>query len=175
MYWPGIYSTDIVSQKGSDYLNEAAAQDKPFFLSSELLSLCQLRQRADATGNAVAPIGPHTNVDEIGAEGKRGALGFPLWAPRHDGLFNGTRLNTSRESFNPKEPSGASWVKNLDRLNETELLYIESFYQARLKSLQAVDELVDRIWTQMEALGIAEETYFIYTSYVTFLSRYRPH
>ena len=41
---------------------------------------------------------------------------------------------------------------------------MDGFYRARLQALAAVDELVDAIVTKVEKLGIADNTYIIFTS-----------
>ena len=38
------------------------------------------------------------------------------------------------------------------------------FYRARLQSLQAIDELIQGTIARLEALGILDNTYIIYTS-----------
>ncbi len=79
-------------------------------------------------------------------------------------MFKDVTLNASRESFNPKEPSGASWVRSLPRLNATHLEYIEEFYRARLRTLQAVDELVEAVVDKLGKAGVLDNTYIIYTA-----------
>lgn len=62
------------------------------------------------------------------------------------------------ESFNPDEPSGVSWVRNLAKLNSTVVDYLDDFYRNRLRSVQAVDELVEATVKKLEALGLMENT-----------------
>ncbi|GAA5968339.1 hypothetical protein JCM11641_003818 [Rhodosporidiobolus odoratus] len=72
--------------------------------------------------------------------------------------------NSSRASFNPDVPSGASWVRQLQKLNQTNVEYIEEFYRGRLQSLQAVDDLVEGVVKKLEELGVLDETIVIYTA-----------
>ncbi|GAA5973114.1 hypothetical protein JCM11641_006276 [Rhodosporidiobolus odoratus] len=72
--------------------------------------------------------------------------------------------NSSRASFNPDVPSGASWVRQLEKLNQTNVEYIEEFYRGRLQSLQAVDDLVEGVVKKLEELGVLDETIIIYTA-----------
>lgn len=88
----------------------------------------------------------------------------PIPAPRHLGAFSDVTLNRSRESFNPDVPSGASWVRALPKNNDTVVDYIEKLYQARLESLLSVDELVGKVIEKLDAMGILDETYIIYTT-----------
>jgi hypothetical protein len=55
-------------------------------------------------------------------------------------------------------------VSRLTRLNQSEVDYNDALHVARLQSLQAVDELVGGVVDKLEALGLAENTYVIYTS-----------
>lgn len=42
--------------------------------------------------------------------------------------------------------------------------YLDHFYRQRLRSLQAIDEMVEQIVTQLEEAKILDDTYIIYTS-----------
>ncbi len=42
--------------------------------------------------------------------------------------------------------------------------YLDEWYRNRIRSLQAVDELVDAVMRKAEDLGVLDKTYFIYTS-----------
>jgi N-acetylglucosamine-6-sulfatase len=91
---------------------------------------------------------------------------MPQSAPRHQHLFKDVKLDDSRASHNPDQPSGASWVKKLAKLNVTNVEYIEEFYRQRLRSLQAVDELVESVVRKLAEKGVLDETIIIYTSWV---------
>ncbi|GJN93489.1 hypothetical protein Rhopal_006546-T1 [Rhodotorula paludigena] len=146
-YRPGEYSTDLVAEKAIAFLAQAAeTPDKPFFLG-------------------VAPIAPHSHISTSGhSGGLPGLFDLPRAAPRHAHLFQDVKLNSSRESHNPDVPSGASWVRTLDKLNSTNVEYIEEFYRARLQALQAVDELVEGVINKLEEIGKLDDTIVIYTS-----------
>ena len=63
------------------------------------------------------------------------------------------------------QPSGGSWIKTLEKLNETTVDYIDEFYRTRILSLFAVDELVDKVVKRLEAdPEVLENTYIIYTT-----------
>ncbi|GAA5946614.1 hypothetical protein JCM10213_006647 [Rhodosporidiobolus nylandii] len=146
-YRLGEYSTDVVKEKALEFLEKATEQEKPFFLG-------------------VAPIAPHSHISAASHSDRSIPMLFdiPRPHPRHAHLFQDVKLNTSRESFNPDVESGASWVRRLKKLNETNVEYIEQFYRGRLRSLQAVDELVESVVNRLEELGILEETLIIYTA-----------
>ncbi|GAA6041490.1 hypothetical protein JCM8097_001902 [Rhodosporidiobolus ruineniae] len=146
-YRPGEYSTDLVAEKGIELLEKAVKEHKPFFLG-------------------IAPIAPHSHISAASHSDRSFPLLFdiPKPHPRHQHLFQDVKLNRSRESFNPDVPSGASWVRKLEQLNEMNLEYIEQFYRGRLQALQAVDELVEAVVSKLEELGQLDNTIIIYTA-----------
>jgi arylsulfatase A-like enzyme len=64
----------------------------------------------------------------------------------------------------PGQPSGANWLLKLPRQNETNVEYNDHFHRQRLRSLQAVDELVDGLVARLEAHGALDNTYVVYSS-----------
>lgn len=105
-------------------------------------------------------MGPHTHMPWNTSN----VFDPPIPAPRHVGQFSNVTLDHTRESFNPEVPSGASWVKALPRNNATVIDYITKLYQARLEALLSVDDLVGKVIEKLEAMGILDETYIIYTT-----------
>lgn len=145
--YEGKYSTDVLREKAYGFLDDAveAAQTegKPFF-------------------HTIAPIAPHSNIEKIGgfADAKYGA---PIPADRHAHLFEDEVVPRS-DNWNPDRPSGANWLLELPQQNETNVKYNDDFHRNRLRSLQAVDELVDGLVARLEAHGVLENTYIIYSS-----------
>lgn len=104
--------------------------------------------------NAVAPVAPHSQSNVA-----NGAVTFdpPVPALRHANLFPSAKTPRP-SSFNPDVASGVSWVQQLEKLNQTNLDYLDYYYQQRLRSLQAVDELVDAVFRKLEKAGLLENT-----------------
>ncbi|ORY86729.1 putative arylsulfatase precursor [Leucosporidium creatinivorum] len=145
VYHPDEYSTDLVAERALGHIEKATANpDKPFFIG-------------------VAPIAPHSHIGIVDHTDQI-LFDMPQSAPRHQHLFKDVKLDYSRASHNPDHPSGASWVKKLEKLNVTNVEYIEEFYRQRLRSLQAVDELVESVVKKLEEKGVLDETIIIYTS-----------
>ncbi|KAI1822899.1 Arylsulphatase [Xylaria intraflava] len=146
--YEGEYSTDVMAEKAYAFLDDAVHElkDKPFFLT-------------------VAPVGPHSNV--VAEESSTGAFSTyfsePIAAERHQHLFEGVTVPRT-ESFNPDRPSGANWLLDLPQQNRSNIDYNDHFYRQRLRSLQAVDELVDGIVTRLGDHGILDNTYIVYSS-----------
>lgn len=85
-------------------------------------------------------------------------------APRHEGMYQMLELPRS-PSFDEADISDKSQSFNeLDPFSEKEIRKMEDLYRKRAESLQAVDELVQAVVTQIENLGQAENTYIIFTS-----------
>ncbi|KAE8358950.1 Arylsulphatase [Aspergillus caelatus] len=137
------YSTDLITQNSLRFIKEAHASDRPFFIG-------------------IAPIAPHAKSVQAKADAIPYFLS-PVPAERHKEMFPNAKVPRGA-NFNPGTPSGASWVHDLSRLNATDLDYMDSFYRARLQSLQAVDELVENVILQLEESRLLENTYIFYTS-----------
>lgn len=87
----------------------------------------------------------------------------PVAADRHKSLFKNVKVPRS-ENFNPDEVSGANWIRTLSKQTQDNVDYNDHFYRQRLRALQSVDELVDGIVSRLEAYGILDDTFIIYTS-----------
>ncbi|KKY13731.1 putative arylsulfatase [Phaeomoniella chlamydospora] len=133
----GQYSTDLIRDKSFGFLDDAVKADKPFFLT-------------------IAPVAPHNNV-----QGGRDTK--PIPAPRHRGLFKDVKIPRTK-NFNPEQPSGASWVKELPRLNARQVENMDEWHRDRLRSLQAVDELVDKIVAKLIGYNLLSNTYIFFTT-----------
>ncbi|KAL9089385.1 MAG: hypothetical protein Q9165_005705 [Trypethelium subeluteriae] len=142
------YSTDILAEKAYGFLDDAVSSEKPFFLT-------------------VAPVAPHSNMkfgsSDLPIEDQLVEFDTRLPAQRHAHLFPDVEIPCT-ENFNPDMPSGVSWVKNLPRQNESNVVYNDHFYRQRLRALQAVDELVDGIVSRLEQYGILDNTYVFYST-----------
>jgi arylsulfatase A-like enzyme len=142
--YKGQYSPDVTAEKAYDYLDEAMSHDEPWFVG-------------------IAPIAPHSHVETFNASDSTYANTEPKYAERHAHLFKD--YNIPRDAnFNPKTPSGVSWVRKLERLNETVIEYNDEFQRARLRALQSVDEMVEKLVKKLEAKGELDNTYIIYTT-----------
>ena len=56
------------------------------------------------------------------------------------------------------------WIAETERLSAGNVTFNDLWYRQRLCSLQAVDEIVDQVIAKLEAHGILDNTYIIYTS-----------
>lgn len=82
----------------------------------------------------------------------------PVSADRHSHLFNDT-LAPRGNSFNPDFASGASWIKDLPKRNETVIEWYDYWYQQRLRALQSVDEMVGAIFEKLAEEDLLDNTY----------------
>ncbi|RDW80161.1 arylsulfatase-2 [Coleophoma cylindrospora] len=146
--YEGQYSTDVLAEKAYGLLDEAVQADKPFFLT-------------------IAPNAPHCNIHmhSYSDDGNQHETDFgpPVAAKRHEHLFEGVKVPRT-ENFNPDEPSGANWIRDLKKQNQTNLDFNDNFYRKRLQALQAVDEMVDMLFKKLEAYGIMDNTYIVYST-----------
>lgn len=139
--YEGEYVTDVLAQKAYGLLDEAVDAKQPFFLM-------------------IAPSAPHADI-----QNNSGSLTFdaPVSAPRHADLFQDVKVPRTA-NFNPDAPSGANWIRSLEKQNSTNVDWNDHFHRQRLRALQAVDEMVDDLFSRLDSHNLLENTYIIYSS-----------
>ncbi|KAL4943985.1 hypothetical protein BDV06DRAFT_210649 [Aspergillus oleicola] len=141
--YAGRYTTDITEEKALGFLEDALDDpSRPFFLT-------------------VAPIAPHFDQEPDRASGTPPQA--PIPAPRHAHLFPDAKVPRV-PSFNPVNQTGPSWINNVSHQNQSVVDYEDHFYRQRLRALQGVDEMVEKLLDRLEASGQANNTYVIYSS-----------
>ncbi|KAJ3545879.1 hypothetical protein NM208_g2294 [Fusarium decemcellulare] len=150
----GHYNTDDLADKTINYIREAHAVGKPFFLGS-----APIAPHDEAVINPEALAG---NIPPDSPEARPQILP-PFPARRHENMFAGLQVPRT-PNFNPDKPSGVNWVARLPKLNQTSIDYNDNYFRRRLQALQAVDEMVERVAKELEKLDIADNTYIIYTT-----------
>ncbi len=97
----------------------------------------------------VAPYAPHAPADP---------------APRHAALFPDAQVPRV-PSFNEADVSDKPRrIQALAPLTAREISALDADYRKRLRSLQAVDEMIERLVTVLAETGELENTYFVFTS-----------
>ena len=148
--YEGRYSTDVLADKAYAFLDDAVAAEKPFFLG-------------------IAPTSPHSdvNIKETLIDGNFSEHSVvqspPIPAERHKHLFSDVIVPRTPH-FNPDTPSGVSWISRLPQQNSTNIAFNDDFYRNRLRSLQAVDEIVDGVISRLKKRDLLENTYIFYTT-----------
>ena len=125
---PEDYVTDVMAQKGVEFIEDAAAEPRPFFL--EL--------------STYAPHKPYTP------------------APRDAHLFPNLRAPRG-VAFDRPNVNAPRWLHKRPRKRE-ELRQFDQIFRDRVRSVQAVDALVGRVQATLRARGLAENTYFVFSS-----------
>lgn len=146
VYHKNEHTSDLITAKAQSLLSQALLADggdKPFFLG-------------------VAPIAPHSDIDPNRHAGIP-KMTEPIPAARHAHLFQDVQVPRT-DNFNPDSPSGANWVRKLAQHNASAVAYLDHYYRQRLRALQAVDELVEKLVQQLDEAGVLEDTYVIYSS-----------
>jgi arylsulfatase A-like enzyme len=88
----------------------------------------------------------------------------PVPAARHSNAFAGARLPRS-PSFDEEDVTDKPrFIREMPRLSDDEIALLDRFYQARLASLLAVDELVRGVLMSLEGTGKLANTFVLYTS-----------
>lgn len=142
MYYPGYHQTDVTRLKVLERLDNVTAQDDPFFLM-------------------ITPFTPHVAYEQ----GNPSSRPIPL--QRHmDQFLNETAPQTP--NFNPSDEvqqgSKSGWVQYLTAMNSSAIDFADFVYQSRIQALQGVDEIIADVVASLEAKGIIDDTYIIYTS-----------
>ncbi len=134
---PEEYGTDVVTGKAVDFLARTEQHDEqPFFLF-------------------FAPSPPH-------ADGQPNGPATP--APRHQGMFKGA-MAPRTPSFNEADVSDKPPpTRNLAPLTEQQIAAIDSEYQTRIESLQAMDESVATLVAALAEHGELDNTFIFYTT-----------
>lgn len=135
---PPDYQTDVLAEEAERILRSRAGSGKPFFLS-------------------VAPMAPHL-------ERLNGGQTPPRPAPRYASRF-ATEPLPAHPSFNEATVSDKpAHVRRLPVLGAAQVARETTIYRARLASLLAVDDLVERLVDALADTGQLERTVILFTS-----------
>ena len=136
------YQTDVLAAKAEAILRDFARDKarRPFFLS-------------------VAPLAPHTERSDEAGKGTP-----PRPAPRHQGRFDDEPM-PEKASFDEADVSDKPRnIQGFPRLSAAKKAAVLHSYRARLASLLAVDDLVERLVTALEETGQLDHTVILFTS-----------
>ncbi|CAO3685770.1 unnamed protein product [Rhizopus stolonifer] len=143
VYYKNAYQTDIIHAKAKAALKRLENSTDPFFLW-------------------VSPMAPHAQFTIYGNGSMTTSPAVP--AARHAHLFKDVKI-PRHANFNPiQQTKTASYWKNLERLNETMVENFDEAYRDRLRSLQAVDEMVGSLFKELERQGELDNTYVFYSA-----------
>lgn len=146
----GEHNGDVLTKKALGMLDDAAKADAPFFLG-------------------IAPIAPHCNIWApsykygVGSPMNEVEFSPPVPADRHAHLFKHSKVPRT-SNFNPDEPSGASWIRDLPKQSQEDVDFNDHYHRQRIRTLQTVDEMVEAIVKKLDRHGILDDTYIIYTT-----------
>lgn len=135
---PADYQTDVLAAEAEGMIRSRSGAAKPFFIT-------------------VAPVSPH-------AERLGGKQVPPRAAPRHEGAFAGEPLLKSLAFDEADVADKPAHIRRLPRLSTAQTAHIAETHRARLASLLAVDDLVERLMDALEDTGQLGRTVIIFTS-----------
>ncbi|ROV99828.1 hypothetical protein VSDG_02972 [Cytospora chrysosperma] len=140
-YYPGYHQTDITRIKALDRLDYVTSQPDPFFM-------------------AITPFTPHIAFQQNKPSHR------PIPLKRHFDLFPNVKV-PQPPNFNPTtehQRGKSGWVQYLSPMNDSAIDFADFVYRSRLQALRGVDEIVEDVVSMLEAKGVANNTYIIYTS-----------
>jgi arylsulfatase A-like enzyme len=85
-------------------------------------------------------------------------------APRHEGMFADARLPRTPAFGEVDVSDKPAFIKSLPPLDERAVGRLEDEYRRRLRSLQAIDDMVASIVSALAAAQVLEHSYVIYSS-----------
>lgn len=97
----------------------------------------------------VAPTAPH---------------GPAVAAPRHADLFTAKQLPDDPAFNEPNVSDKPAWIRARPLLDAAKIDDVKTTYRKRLRSLQAVDDLVETVVNELEATGELDRTVLVFTS-----------
>ncbi|PSR75411.1 alkaline-phosphatase-like protein [Coniella lustricola] len=141
VYYPGWHQTDVTRLKALDRLDVLTNQSDPFLLT-------------------ITPFTPHVAYEQ----GNPSSRPIPL--QRHmEQFLNATAPQTP--NFNPAaayQTQKSGWLQYLLPMNDSAVDFADFVYQSRLQALQGIDEIIEDVVAMLEAKGVVDNTYIIYTS-----------
>jgi arylsulfatase A-like enzyme len=85
-------------------------------------------------------------------------------APRHEGMFADAELPRTPAFDEADVSDKPEFIRRIPRLDAEQIGRLEDEYRRRLRSLQAIDDMVERIVGALEAADALGSTYVIYSS-----------
>ncbi len=140
---PSDYQTDVLARKAEEVIRARAGLDEPFFLT-------------------VAPLAPHLEGGDGAGTAGTGAILQP--APRHEGRFQRAKLRRTAAFNEPDVRDKPAHMRARPRFPGKRWKEILRIHRARLASLLAVDDLVERLVAVLRETGQIENTVLLFTS-----------
>ena len=84
-------------------------------------------------------------------------------APRHANLFTGARVPRGG-AFNRDNVNPPKWLGHRAPLTAAQIAGLDALYRKRLRSIQAVDDLIGRLEATLRTRGLLDSTYIVFSS-----------
>ena len=134
----GDYQTDVLAAEAERVLRSRAGESQPFFVT-------------------VAPVVPHL-------ERLNGGQSPPRPAPRYQGRFAAEPMPVAASFSEADVSDKPAHIRRLPALSPAKTARETAVFRARLASLLAVDDLVERLVDALAETGQLERTVIIFTS-----------
>ena len=85
-------------------------------------------------------------------------------APRHEGMFTDAELPRTPAFAEADVSDKPEFIRRIPQLDEEQISRLEDEYRRRLRSLQAIDDMVEGIVEALEVTRELDHTYVIYSS-----------
>jgi len=84
-------------------------------------------------------------------------------APRHENLFQSLAM-PKNSNYNSHPSDAASWLARVPPLSEQEVADAEEIFRKRVRSVQAIDEMIGRLKNTLRELKLDRKTYIVFHS-----------
>jgi arylsulfatase A-like enzyme len=112
-----------------------------------------------------------TFIDGAAHSGRPFALEVATFAPHRPSVpaprdaHSFPKLTAPRTPAFGREPTGApQWLHGLRPLSASDERHIDRVFRQRVRSVQAVDDMIGRLRRELQARGLADNTYFVFSS-----------
>ncbi len=153
--WRAIFTQEVydyeMNENGKVVTYGKAPEDfKTDVLADKTVSFLEKRTNADSPFFMyLAPTAPHAPATP---------------APRHAGMFADLQVPRTAAFDEADVSDKALWVREQGPLSSKKIAELDEKYRKRLGSLQAVDDMIERIIQTLEKTGELDNTYIVFTS-----------
>ncbi len=125
---PEDYLTDVISERGREFIERTAAEKQPFLLEV----------------STYTPHKPYTPAE------------------RHKHLFKDEKVPRVK-SYDQPNIDAPKWLASQE-LTAAQKKKMDSQYRKRLRSVQAISDLIENLREQLRKSGVEDNTYFVFSS-----------
>lgn len=152
--WHTVFTQEVYDYQMNENGKIVSYGSKPEDFKTDVLadravSFLENREKSEPFFMYLAPLAPHAPATP---------------APRHTGMFADLQVPRT-PSFNEADVSDKSlWIREQTPLSSKKIAELDEKYRKRLGSLQAEDDMIERVIQTLEKTGELDNTYIVFTT-----------